>query len=952
MMIKRLVLAIILLLCAGELHAQYYGWGRSPQSIRWNSMDAVSGRIIFPDYFSTGAARVASYLGAVRPSITYGFEGEPIKLPVILHTQNFRANGIVMWAPRRMELEAIPDIDSYAEPWLKQLVSHEYRHAVQYGNLYRKFMRPVGWFIGQQAGLISTALVPLWFLEGDAVQTETQMSSFGRALQPSFTIEYRAYFGEGKGDRFPLDKWFCGSFKTHIPNHYQLGYQITAFGRERYGDDMWGRMVDYAARRPYTIFPTTIYLQRHYKTDISGLTRMTFANLRDFWASLPVQENSSALISTPVTSYTTYGSPLDMGDSVVLALKEDMDRPSRVVKVDVTDGSEKRLFYTGNVLTPPVRSGQTLYWSEYRNSTFWEQRVRARVVSYDMDRGTRALLHRKGNAFFPTPYRDGELLSVGYDHAGRYYLEGNGGVIMRFADTVSVHGLCYDDSTGTVAFIGLSDGGMYIGKVDGLDSGSPEISYITRPGRVTVHNLRGSAGRLTFNSIASGRDEIHIYDLEERREYRLTSSRYGSVSPSAVSGNGNVYFTTYTADGYMLAHQTAVKDSMEEVGYMPVPLNVINPPRRKWDVVNIDSVPTVARMDTAVKVKRYRKGLNLFNVHSWAPWNFIPQSVVNESKFDFGFGATVMSQNLLSSTSAYLAYGYSGRYGNHLRGSVAYAELAPKFDVSFEWGGEQLVYGLYAAPGLPPDSKTHFQATGRVYLPMDLGSGHRLRHLTPSVELMHMNALVYDAGSRSFDKGYQRLASTLTYTDNSRMAVRDILPRWGYALKLSSVMAPFRGDFGSLLSVFGRVYLPGVAKHNTLTVRANYQFQDQAGYNFRYKELYPRGADYSIASTRYFAASADYTLPVWYPDLGWNSIVYFKRIRLNAYFDFARFRTISIVSQTEKGVMRNVTSYGGEITFDMHVLRIPVNMTSVGVYIYKPSDRRGVVAGVNLSLPL
>ena len=45
-------------------------------------------------------------------------------------------------------------------------------------------------------------------------------------------------------------------------------------------------------------------------------------------------------------------------------------------------------------------------------------------------------------------------------------------------------------------------------------------------------------------------------------------------------------------------------------------------------------------------------------------------------------------------------------------------------------------------------------------------------------------------------------------------------------------------------------------------------------------------------------------------------------------------------------------SYGGEIIFDMHPLRIPAKTTTVGFYIYKPSDRSGVVGGVKLSLPI
>ena len=76
------------------------------------------------------------------------------------------------------------------------------------------------------------------------------------------------------------------------------------------------------------------------------------------------------------------------------------------------------------------------------------------------------------------------------------------------------------------------------------------------------------------------------------------------------------------------------------------------------------------------------------------------------------------------------------------------------------------------------------------------------------------------------------------------------------------------------------------------------------------------------------------------------------RIRLNVYYDFARFRqAIPSVIRTFYR-MHTVTSYGGEIIFDMHPLRIPAKTTTVGFYIYKPSDHSGVVGGVELSLPI
>ena len=77
-------------------------------------------------------------------------------------------------------------------PWLKQLVAHEYRHAAQYNNLNVGFVKALSYILGQQSSTIGLIYMPLWMMEGDATMCETESSSFGRALQPSFTLEYRA----------------------------------------------------------------------------------------------------------------------------------------------------------------------------------------------------------------------------------------------------------------------------------------------------------------------------------------------------------------------------------------------------------------------------------------------------------------------------------------------------------------------------------------------------------------------------------------------------------------------------------------------------------------------------------------------------------------------------------------------------------------------------------------
>lgn len=925
---------------------QYYDWGRSPSGIRWNQANTVAGKIVYPDYFSAQAARVANYMDTVRSHVSYGFKYGPLRFPVILHTENFVANGIVMWAPKRIELEAIPPSAPFAEPWLKQLVTHEYRHAVQYGNLHRRFMKWVGYVVGQQAGLLSSVLLPIWFLEGDAVMNETQMASFGRALQPSFTIEYRAYLTEGT-KKFPLDKWFCGSYKNYIPDHYQFGYQLAAWSREQYGDDMWSRVAEYGSKYPYTILTTKWALHKYYRTSVNEIARNTLDELTRFWRSQPVEPNSGETLPTPITSYTVYDAPMALNDTTLLALKRDMDKTSRVVAVDPRTGCERRLFWTGSVNTPPVLYDSTLYWTEYRSSTLWEQRVTSRACSYDLRTGRRRTLRERGKTLFPTPLPDGRLATVGYDYAGRYSLDPGDGRRFDFPDTLSIHGLAYDEVTGTLAAIALGDAGMSILRID-LQDGA--LRTIKEPTYASLYNLRAGAGKLSFNSIQSGKDEIHLFDLTGGREYRLSRSRYGSVAPSAPDSSGELYFTTYSLDGYRLARQSVRSDSLIPVEPRKLPENRVNPPRRKWDVMNIDTVDVSFEFAEGTPVKRFRKGTHLFNVHSWAPWDFDPVKVTSETRFNVGVGATVMSQDLLSSTTAYLAYGYVGGGTSQLRGALNYYGLAPKFELGFNYGGGwQSLYGFLSEEQVPRRKK-YFDLSLKVSLPMTLSSGYHTRTLTPYAELRHINALIWE-NDRS-ETGYQRLVAGLLFSDNVRMATRDFLPRWGYALRFSTVSAPFRGGFGRILSLYGRVYLPGLMPHHSLMLRGNLQRQTASDYMFYYKELYPRGAGYDYVASRYASVTADYQFPVWCPDGGINSIVYFTRIRMNLYFDCARYQEKRATMAGPYYPMRSVNSYGGEILFDMHPLRIPAKEATLGVYVYKPGDRSGVVTGIHFSLPL
>lgn len=917
-------------------------------------MSSGKSRVIYDRQYQDHAARLLQYLDTIRPYIGYGFSHGAMRLPVVLHSQNFGSNGLVMMTPRRMELMTPPSVNTFAEPWMKQLATHESRHAVQFNNLNRGFIRVLRYGLGEQGILVGGLLMPMWLMEGDAVMAETQMANYGRGLQPSFSIEYRAA-GESmfSGGKIKVDKWFSGSYKNYIPSHYQLGYQLNSWAYTHYNEFIWDKLTSFETKHAYYIFPFSIGLRKLYKTSEPDLFYNTFSDLQNYWASLPQVEDSSTKIATPTTSYTTYSSPMWLGDGKIISLKKDLDRYSRMVEVDTQTGTEKTLFHTGSVHTMPTLGfNGVAYWSELRSSTLWTQRVNSQLCYYDTNSGQRGVVRGERQALFPVLLPWGGVAVAQYHYSGRFEIrqidnphanKPTSVTLCSLPDTVSVHGLAWDDATTALYFIGLSDSGMWIGTVEG------DSFRIIKPASfATIGGLRASGGRLYFNSIASGKDEVHVWDLATRSEYQISSSNYGSFDPAPM-GDGQVVMTTYDSDGYHLAVHTVKDDSLTPVPYSRLPKNVVNPPRKKWDVINIDSV--VVSPKITAPSKPYRRGLNLFNVHSWMPLSFDPDAIVGERALSLHAGATIISQNLLNTAVSHLSYGWTSQ-GSLVKGRFSYMGWAPKFEIFSEYGGGKQGWrtpeGFTIGSELAlPRRREYFSLGGRVYLPMVVRSGYRTGQIQPSVSFAYDNDFVYQPSTNSFTKRYYQMVGALQYTENVRMVARDIIPRWGYALRATSVGNPLSADYSNLWAGYARAYLPGITLHHGVMLRAGVQQQSAKPYLFKYKELFPRGADYEFRARNYYAGSVDYFLPLCYPDTGVSGLFFVKRIRLGLGADAARYTSFG------EGTTRNLTSYGGEIAFDFTVFRAAsITQTTIKFSLFKPSDRSGPVFGFDFVLPL
>ena len=206
----------------------------NPSGWKWNEFRQVLCRWFTRARFT--AFRYAWLLEQAAPPVMLTLGSSAPSLPVIIRPYNVNSNGMVVWAPKRMELFTTPPSSGTMHNWEKQLVVHELRHVAQMHRAGEHFFRVFGWLFGQQSEGISVGLYfPKWLLEGDAVITETVHSYAGRGREASFLMPYKAYFAENKS--FSYDKWRYGSFRHQIPDHYALGYMKLSVARLFSGEE-------------------------------------------------------------------------------------------------------------------------------------------------------------------------------------------------------------------------------------------------------------------------------------------------------------------------------------------------------------------------------------------------------------------------------------------------------------------------------------------------------------------------------------------------------------------------------------------------------------------------------------------------------------------------------------------------------------------------------------------
>ena len=911
--------------------AQYYVLGDDPAGIHWKQINTTNFQIIYPSSFEIKAQRMANILEKSYLFAGKTLQHQPAKISVILHTNTVRSNGFVAWAPSRVELFTTPFQDIYAQDWLEQLAIHELRHVVQIDKIDSELPGILRIILGEQAAALAIGLyLPFWFLEGDAVATETALSHSGRGRVPSFEMELKAQSIE-KGI-FSYNKAYLGSYKDYIPDYYQLGYQLVAGIRSKYGPESWSTILSRVAHKPLSLNAFSAGIKQVTGMNLTTSYDSIFTSLRKKWAAKDKNPDKTEfkMISKSKQGYISYQYPYPLSDSTYFSVKYSMNDLTRFVLIS-PNGEEKTIFTPGSLFEESITCGNgKVLWIESKPDIRWTHREYSLLRILNLNSGTLHEQKYSEKIYAPCLSADGKhLAAVKVDQNNKcsiVLMTPESGIIEKetslSSDLFILTPSWSADNTGLIAVV-LGSKGKSLAKIDPF-TGSVNILMPYKYNELKRPVMAGNW--VYFTGSIKGADDVYALNLKSKETYRITKSRFG-VRDVQLTPNGNfLVYSNYTSDGFKVVKTqldpfnfTAI-DSVRSFHYELADKLL----SQEKGIADFSSTDTIN-----YKSRSYSKFNHLFNFHSWAPVH------IDLANDQITPGLSLMSQNKLSTAITQLGYDYSAinKSGKWVA-EFDYSGFFPVFKLKSDYGREKSQYfqiNTFTNPvshSIRKDTQTVIfsyrilNINGIVNAPLNLSHGTWNRLIQPEFQVGYTQ--VWQDELTPFSGGNYILLTSRIYAANTlQLSLRDLQPAIGQVIDLNYHSSPTANSNSyPVWTLEGTLYFPGLVRHHGIRVYGGFQHKQSPGNSSSDYIFYPRGY-MNLQNNQLFCFKSDYVLPLFYPDWSLGRVTYLKRISLRMFYDQA-WATVPVINQTNNLYRIAFGSAGGEWTADCNFLRLYV----------------------------
>jgi hypothetical protein len=888
----KLYFTFILSLTFSCSFGQFFDESQSPLSVKWREINHQGFKIIYSAQLEKDAQKLSNTLPHIYPALGRDLKQLKTRIPIVLQNLGTTANGFVQLAPKKSELYTISPQQFDSQDWLNNLAIHELRHIIQYNKYTGKtgFPFPEEIYFGY-LGLSS----PTWFLEGDAVSTETNHTYSGRGRQPAWIMAYRTALLEGQ--KMSYSKAYFGSQKNITPGYYQLGYLMSAHLQKNEGSDITEKIISDISRRPLRFYPFSQSLKKFTNKNTKRYFEHVQRSLEKDWKeqAKKTEFKHYESLNKKAKYATNYHLPTPLPNGKILALKSSKSEPSNFVVID-TEKSEKSILKIAYQEMPWFSFGnQKIVWDEYREDARYKQRSWNVICIYDLEKKQKIQLTKKSRLFAPSISADGQkIVAVKIDLSNKHqlvFIDPKSGEITDSIPNSENHALqtpSLNADGSQVAWVSVTEEGksMWLahdGKIEQLIGNTRQ--QISRP--VFFQD------RIAFNAHYSGVDNVYEITPQAKKINALTAAKYGAFNPSFDSSN-NLYFSEYQNMGFEIA-KTEIEpmdirdNNFVYYGKQTTPENYV-----------FADIP-----DSTFQSKPYSPLKHALNFHSISP--------IAEGDLD-KVGLELKSNDLLNTTSFYTGVSYQSSNRNiEYYAGLKYRALYPIINLAYRNRPRVANYRFQNAIHQAQWREDYFGITASVPLSFN-AYNHQFSFIAETGTYLvnrHFNKV--DA-PRLVNRIQFPLSHRLGFSHRVRTAERDIAPKWAQLIEITLQNTPFDDRLnGQLLGFESYFYFPGLAKNHSFLVSYSHQKNSGTFANtnaietvFGYKQI---KAISPLKSTLLL----NYRFPFLFPDLEIGPIAYVRNLRATFFSHYE-----NIGSQTK---INQPKTYGLELRSSMNLLR-------------------------------
>ncbi|MBR4679469.1 MAG: hypothetical protein IKO99_15930 [Bacteroidales bacterium] len=917
------LLLTVCLLSLCNLKAQH------PFSTKWRVIKNDRLKIIYPEGLDNEALRLRNGITAVFQGDTLAMKASPRRVPLVLSTTSVTSNGYATLFPYHLMFYSKPmdDCSLASTEWIEALMTHEYRHIVQYDVLDHGFTRFASCLFGAYGRSTLSYSVPQWFYEGDAVFAETVLTSQGRGRAANFDRAIAAVIC-GAGKDFGYDKMLLRSYRDFLPSHYPFGYMLVTKARRDFGEEIFNKAIRRSNWYSFMPYAFSIGFKHYSGISLSDNYKNAFSELKTFYSKR--MDSVKAVDYKKVNTlkkryYTNYNSPRFISDTSIVCIKSSMSKSARFVEISLS-GKERVLQTTD--ADEFDTDGKILVYASKVPDLRWTLRDYSDIAVYDLKTGKKQLITKKQKYFSPALSPDSKkiavvefsqnrickvvILSLERDFLGKYKTS----VLkcLQMPENSYVRGLEFLDS----------DTLVYVVNVDNKNSVKMlAISTLTEETLVqpTQENISGictNDNKVFYISDVSGVENIYEVSGSEIRQ--ITNSKYGVSDPDIR--NNKLIFSDFGFKGNDIAISEDLGGTERNVA---MPLNYFAPVLEKNPRQKVDFIATLKNGERTNRSRYYSPFSDPIRIYGWIP-----------NSGDGYVQGTVYSQNtlgtlFLNATGTYdtdkeffrtdINCLYTGFYPE-IQFNASLGDNADYYAVKMPFGGTQIRKFAW--------KENIYSLTFRV--PFDFSRFENSQKLSVStgISLYSVSDKIISNYDDMGNGDFPVLNGGLNYSWSKPKAYRDfknpLSVDFSFGLKKS---ADEKLD-AEMFSFDAALTVPGFCSQNYFTLKGNFVRQTQ---NMDLKKIYLFSNDAfniggysSFRLQKLYKIGGEYELPLGYPDFGIPALIWFKRFRGSVFGEVARGELL--------GYKFDFASLGAKFLTEFHLLRLQNVITMGFSYSY------------------